>query len=252
MSTTDVGATAQLENRTGRRDRVRQMVAVPLPGLLLLLVAALLLSMVAAGDSVLAWDIAVTRSAQSAPDTGAGDAARLINALGSTPVMLALGSAAVAALFARRRPGQALFLLAALAARAANPILKAIFDSPRPIPDLVRVTEDASGLGFPSAHVMGETLFFGALLWLAPELVSRRGPRLVLQGVTAALLVAGGFGRIYVGAHWPSDVIGAYLWGGLLLAVLILGYQSLRRVEPIRGGRVMNRAGRIVHLRRSN
>lgn len=228
MSTTQVGATAQRGTRTGIRDRGRWMMATPLAGLLfLLLLCASVLSLVAHGDGVPAWDVTLARRVQSMPDTGAGDVARLINALGATPVMLGIGTAVILALVARRRPGQALFLLAVVAARAANPVLKAIVDSPRPIPDLVRVTEEPTGQGFPSAHVMGETLFFGALLWLAPELVSRRGARLTLRGVAVAILILGGFGRIYVGAHWPSDVMGAYLWGGLLLALLILGYRSL-------------------------
>lgn len=224
--------------------------------LLLSLVAALTLSAFAAGAGVLAWDVAVSRFVQRAPETGVGDAARVVNALGETPVMLALGGGLAVALLALRRTGPALVLLAAGLASAANPVLKALIESPRPTADLVRVAEQSSGQGFPSGHVMKVVLIYGAIWWLSRDMLPWRGPRLLVQGWAVGMIVATGFSRVYVGAHWPSDVVGGYLWSGLLLGVLAIGY---RRVSAIGirslanvaiGGERMTTAKKSVRSRR--
>jgi undecaprenyl-diphosphatase len=196
---------------------------VTLPVMLLMM--ALTLSAIAAGNGVLAVDLAVTRLVQRLPGAEVGDLARLVNLLGSTPVMLALGAGGVVALMVRGYFGPAFFLLAAVLLRSVNPALKGLFDSPRPTADLVRVSEQSSGQGFPSAHTMGVMLFYGAIFLLARELVSRRGARLTIQAAAVGMMLATGFSRVYVGAHWPSDVVGAYLWGAVLLSVLAMGYR---------------------------
>lgn len=179
------------------------------------LVAAIALTVVAAGDAVLPGDVAMTRLVQRLPDAGAGDLARIVNALGATPVMIAIVAGAALTLLALRRPASAAFLLlAAVAGRLANVALKAIVDSPRPAGAQVRVDEISSGWGFPSGHVMGLTFVVGAAVCLAWDALPGRRSRLGVLAAAGAVLLASGFGRVYVGAHWPSDVLGAYLWGG--------------------------------------
>jgi undecaprenyl-diphosphatase len=205
---------------------------------------AVALSAVAAGDVVPPGDIAVTRLIQGAPETGAGDLARIVNALGETPAMLEIGAGAALALLALGRPGGALLLLAATAARAANPALKALFDSPRPSPERVRVEEVFSGPGFPSGHVMGMVLLVGAAACLAWDAWPDRRARLTVLATAGAILLASGFGRIYVGAHWPSDVLGAYLWGGAGLIALVWSRRAGQILAPAWVDRWLGRAYR--------
>jgi undecaprenyl-diphosphatase len=106
-------------------------------------------------------------------------------------------------------------IAAASLARIANPILKATFESPRPTADLVRVDHISSSWGFPSGHVMGMTLLVGALVSLAWDAWPRRSTRIATLAIAGTILLASGAGRIYVGAHWPTDVLGAYLYGSL-------------------------------------
>jgi undecaprenyl-diphosphatase len=98
----------------------------------------------------------------------------------------------------------------------------------RPLAEQVRVTEQATGLGFPSGHAMSAALVFGTLAYLAMGGIAHITLRRAVVGVCLALILLTGYGRVYVGAHWPSDVLGGWLWGGTLLWLLIT---LLRRAE---------------------
>lgn len=91
-------------------------------------------------------------------------------------------------------------------------LLKLLVDRPRPPADaLIRITNDFSGLGFPSGHAFQSTLLIGLFIGVAALRVQPGRLRLATMALLALLIVAIGFSRIYLGAHWPSDVLGGYL-----------------------------------------
>ena len=196
--------------------------------------ATLLLSAAATGDGVLPGDVAVARWIQGAPQRPGGDLARFAYWVGSMPALVTGAIALALAFVVARRYAAAAFVLAAGLLRVVNPGLKQAIDSPRPPPELVRVTEQASGLGFPSGHAMGVALVIGAVI-----LAARRadGPRGLFHLVAAAglgLVVVTGFGRVYTGAHWPSDVLGGYLWAATALVALTT---TISRIDAAQGRR---------------
>jgi undecaprenyl-diphosphatase len=197
-----------------------------------LLLVTLVLTVAAAGDNVLPGDTAVANGIQRSDLPGAERLAAIAYLLGGTPLVTTAGAALMVAFARAGRRTEALFLLAVLVVRAGNWLLKAVADSPRPTPSLVEVTEQASGLGFPSSHVVSAVLLYGSIIYLAPRLVRSRPLRRLVVAVAAAAIAITGFGRIYTGAHWPSDVLGGYLWGTLLLLVVLWGYRLLR-VRPV-------------------
>jgi undecaprenyl-diphosphatase len=205
-----------------------------------LLAATLLLTVAAAGDGHVPGDVAVARVLQSGEVPGAEVLAAVADLLGGTPLVTTL-LVALASAFARAgRRAEALFLAAVLVVRAGNWLLKAIAESPRPDPALVRVTEDAGGHGFPSTHVLSAVLLYGAVIVLRRHLIRPRAVRRLVAAAAAAAIVVTGFGRVYTGAHWPSDVLGGYLWGTLLLLAVLWVYHRTRRriaaVVPVRVG----------------
>ncbi len=99
--------------------------------------------------------------------------------------------------------------------------LKLIVNRPRPTPDLVRVFQAEAGNSFPSGHAFFAMAFWGLLAYFACTRLQRRSLRwLALSGLVMIILLIG-TSRVYLGAHWPSDVLGGYVIGTLLLAALI-------------------------------
>lgn len=116
-------------------------------------------------------------------------------------------------------------LFATLLPPVANVIVKETIQRPRPTVDLVDVFQILDSYSFPSGHVMFYVGFFGFLWFLAYTLLKRswlRTSLLVLLGLFIALV---GFSRIYLGQHWATDVLGAYLLGSLTLAANIGFYR---------------------------
>jgi undecaprenyl-diphosphatase len=110
-----------------------------------------------------------------------------------------------------------------------NVLIKYIVARPRPTSDLVDVMHTVSGMSFPSGHVMSYIAFWGLILSFTIILFKgRHWWRTTLLIVSGLFVVLIGPSRIYLGAHWASDVLGAYLIGGVLLGIALWIYLDLK------------------------
>ncbi len=121
---------------------------------------------------------------------------------------------------AHRRDLALLTVVGAVAALAPVP-MKLIVGRPRPLPDLLQVVATLHDLSFPSGHAMYAMLSYGLLAVLLEATTMPLLARRPLQVGCALVVVLVGVSRIVVGAHWPSDVLGGYLWGGLIASALV-------------------------------
>jgi undecaprenyl-diphosphatase len=149
--------------------------------------------------------------------------------LGSTWVLIPLTGLLVWVLArAGRRRAGALLVIAAAGAECLDQILKVAFHRVRPEPFFH--LPEGLGYSFPSGHSVVSASFFGVL---AAILSRRIGSRLGKAAVwTAAALLALGIGlsRIYLGVHYPTDVLAGYAAAVIWVAALRAGYGAwLRR-----------------------
>lgn len=120
---------------------------------------------------------------------------------------------------------EALFLaIGVIGEGLLNTLLKDIVGRQRPGANLVHVVQQINSPSFPSGHVMHYTVFYGFLIFIIATHFRSSWGRNLLLGIFIALIVLVGPSRVYLGEHWPTDVLGAYLIGGLCLVPLIWGY----------------------------
>jgi undecaprenyl-diphosphatase len=100
-------------------------------------------------------------------------------------------------------------------------LLKDLFDRPRPIWDGVIITEHSPA--FPSGHAMMSLLIYGFLVILLWHVLQNRLSRLALISGVVGLVGLIGFSRVYLGVHYPTDVLGGYAMGGAWLSLCLLG-----------------------------
>ncbi|QSX74819.1 VTT domain-containing protein [Lysobacter arenosi] len=138
--------------------------------------------------------------------------------LGDAAVLGPAAAVALAYLIWRKRWMAAAHWLAALVfGLALTSLLEAAIDMPRP-------PTAPAGFGFPSVAVTMCTIVFGFFaVLIARELPGRTRvwPYLLAGVVTTAV----GFARLYLGAHWPSDLVGGTLFGILWLLILGIAYR---------------------------
>jgi undecaprenyl-diphosphatase len=153
---------------------------------------------------------------------------RAASALGGNAIAVILPVVAVVALLAVRARREAVWLTAStLGAFAIEYATKLLVARPRPGPP-VEVREAVTGPGFPSGHVTSYVALFGFLAVIACARVRRRGLRIAAVAAVVAVVALVGPSRVYLGAHWPSDVVGGYLVSGAWLLVVARWYLHRR------------------------
>jgi undecaprenyl-diphosphatase len=150
---------------------------------------------------------------------------RAVSWFGSAPEVVLIDGALTLGLYAlRARVAAALLLLSVAGAGILAWLVKALVGRPRPAGPAVHVLAHADGFSFPSGHVVAYVALFGFLAYLARIRLRSRVLRWGTVSLCLVLLVLIGPSRIYLGAHWASDVLGAYLLGGVWLSVVLRAY----------------------------
>jgi membrane-associated phospholipid phosphatase len=128
-------------------------------------------------------------------------------------------------LYFRHARTAALLAITMLGVAALDVALKLAFHRPRPV---AFFGATPSSYSFPSGHALGSLCFYGILAAILAASARGRGTKFCVW--TAAVVLVGmiGFSRIYLGVHYPSDVIAGYCAGAVWLGAVVFLDRSLR------------------------
>jgi membrane-associated phospholipid phosphatase len=207
---------------------------------LLLLVWFVALAVRAATGGILQADVSIAALVQDLPDL----AFSFDNWLGG-PLPLGLVALVLAMwLLARCCPEGAVLIALTYVPRLANDFVKDLVGEPRPDANLVYVGYPHDSLSFPSGHVVGITLVFVLAFVFAPRM---SGSALVVAAIRifyVVVVATVGLARVWLGAHWPSDVLGGYIYAVLFLIPALMWVHSravgAQHAELLRAARYLS------------
>ncbi|PBB91039.1 phosphoesterase [Mesorhizobium sp. WSM3864] len=159
-------------------------------------------------------------------------AVRDITALGSTSVLVLITTAVIVYFLLMRRPATALFVFVSVAGgQAASSLLK--FEVDRPRPDLVSHLVNETSLSFPSGHAMLSAVTYLTLGSLAARFLPNRRMKIFVLGLAVLTTVLVGTSRVYLGVHWPSDVLAGWCAGFAWAMLCWLAARLLQRCKVV-------------------
>lgn len=150
------------------------------------------------------------------------------------PGTLLVGAASLLLILFKKVADAALLIFSAAGAVLTSLIFKVLISRPRPDPDLIyQAAQYQVQDSFPSGHVLFFMGFAGFLLYLSWIYLPKNLMRSLVVTFWGILLVLMGLSRIYLGAHWFSDTLGAYLIGGVwLLGIIYLRKKVISFKKP--------------------
>ena len=155
-----------------------------------------------------------------------------VTAMGGYTTIFIINMAAIGYLLVVRKAALALYIASAvLSGLAVSTLLK--LDYLRPRPELVAHLVEVHSASFPSGHAMNSAITYLTLGSLLAGTESNRPVRLYVMSVAIFLTVAIGISRVYLGVHWPSDVLVGWSLGGVWAFLCSFAFGELQRRHKI-------------------
>ena len=201
-----------------------------------LLSGAILLSLIARYTDFFPGDMSITKTLQKRRSPLVRRLMVGISEIGFAKIAVPLTISIAGIFWALRFRLEAVFILLTTSSNVLNALVKRLIKRPRPANELVTVARVINEPSFPSGHVMHYTNFFGLLIYLLATNWRPGRLRNILIAICTALILCIGPSRVYLGAHWPSDVMAGYLYGGLWFGGLMVLYLRIKAwIHPTKG-----------------
>ena len=181
------------------------------------------------------WEVNLVRALQGADVPGLEPLSRALAILGYGVAWVAIVALLATVILLRGGLRLTVLLIVTSLLQDVGSGIKMLVDRSRPPASLVDVWYPFGSPSFPSGHVLGATLVFGFLFFAIDHLTLSPRVRLAVRCFSVAWVLMMGVGRVQVGAHWPTDVLAAYLTGALLLLpiVVYLRHHHPRVASPV-------------------
>ncbi|MGB3388978.1 MAG: phosphatase PAP2 family protein [Pseudaminobacter sp.] len=185
-------------------------------------------------EILLAFRVAGDPSAPIGP-SWMEEAVRDVTSLGGTVVLIFIALATIIYLLLADKPAAALFVFASIAGgQMLSSMLKLGVDRPRP--DLVSHLVEVHTLSFPSGHAMLSAVTYLTLGALLTHILPGRAIKLYVLFLAVLVTFCVGVSRIYLGVHWPSDVLAGWCAGSAWAMLCWLIARRFLRREHANGG----------------
>ena len=203
----------------------------------IMLAFAILLSYAAAKFPVLPLDLKTYEELKEQANPLFDILMKWVSDLGEVAIAMALTAIAMVTFAVRRHWIEAVFMLATTSSVLLAFVLKDLIHRTRPFPldqnatgiNATGIIQSINEYSYPSGHVLFFVVFFGFFAYLAWIHFAGR-TRAIVIAICGALILLIGPSRVFLGAHWASDVLGSYIIGTIWLFLLILAYQwTVRR-----------------------
>jgi membrane-associated phospholipid phosphatase len=170
-------------------------------------------------------DVAFSHEIQEHQNPPLDSLMKLVSWFGYSPgsIIVVAAAALILLLFNYRR--EAVFVALTSLAGLVSTVVKILVNRPRPEEPIVHIVRKVGQQSFPSGHVLFYIVYFGFLTVLMyhlntiPKII-----RLAVSVISLLLIFAIPFSRIYLGAHWFTDVLGGFLLGMVCLYLLCFYY----------------------------
>lgn len=170
-----------------------------------------------------AIDLKVSSEIQKNHDVATDQFMVFISWFGHTPVSALMIIIVATIFYAFKYNREALFTTLTLISGLVSSVIKFLVNRPRPTKDLVRIVEIAKQQSFPSGHTLFYTIFFGFMILVMFNVKSILRPvRICVITLSAWMIILIPFSRIYLGAHWVTDVTGGLILG--IICLIVLGH----------------------------
>jgi len=185
------------------------------------------LALLVSGDQIVHFDMAIITFIQGLETPILTTIMKFFTFIGagSTIKVLAVITVFILFLFFNHRFELLLFIVVLIGSSYLFRTLKLLFHRTRP--DLHRLIE-IGGYSFPSGHATNAITFYGILTFILWRHIPSRLGRSLLLIISTIFIITIGLSRIYLGVHYPSDILAGYFAGGLWLTLAIWCFQFIK------------------------
>jgi undecaprenyl-diphosphatase len=185
------------------------------------------------GGATQAFDETVLRWLEARRTPALDEIMLEITTIGSgIPLILMVGVAVVFLWVTRHHWSVYFLLLGTIGGQLLNRALKMYFGRERPV--VVEWGQFVDTASFPSGHAMSSFIVFGSIAYLVARIAPTRTLKRFTWGLAAAMIVAVGVTRMYLGVHYPSDVLAGFIAGLAWVSLVAACMAALRYFAPRR------------------